>query len=68
MAEYITKDNETLDYIVWRHYGATAGILERVLDANRHLVQYDAALPAGVKITLPDITQPSNTNKIKLWQ
>lgn len=68
MAEYITKDNETLDYIVWRHYGATDGIMERVLDANRHLAQYDAALPAGVKITLPDITQPSNTNKIKLWQ
>lgn len=68
MAEYITKDNEMLDYIVWRHYGATDGILERVLNMNRHLAGYGAALPARVKITLPDITPPGNTNKIKLWQ
>ncbi len=68
MAEYITKDGETLDYIVWKHYGKTDGILERVLVANRHLARYDAVLPAGVEITLPEIAQPSNNNKIKLWQ
>lgn len=68
MAEYITKDGETLDYIVWKYYGKTDGILERVLVINRHLARFDAVLPAGVVITLPEITQPSNSNKIKLWQ
>lgn len=68
MAQYITKDGETLDYIVWKYYGQTQGILERVLNANRHLAQYDTVLPAGVEITLPEITQASNNSKIKLWQ
>ncbi len=68
MSQYITKDGETLDYIVWKHYGKTDGILEQVLVINRHLARFDAVLPAGVVITLPEITQPSNNNKIKLWQ
>lgn len=68
MAEYITKDGETLDYIVWKHYGKTDGILEQVLVINRHLARFDAVLPVGVVITLPEVTQPSNSNKIKLWQ
>ena len=65
---YTTKDGEVLDYIVWKHYGKTSGILEQVLNANRHLAEYDAVLPAGVEINLPDITPPANNQKIKMWQ
>jgi len=68
MSLYITKDGDTLDYIVWKYYGKTDGILEQVLVINRHLAQYEAVLPAGVEITLPEITPPSNSNKVKLWQ
>lgn len=68
MTIYISKDGETLDHIVWRHYGKTDGILEQVLTQNRHLAKYGAILPAGIKITLPDIIQDTNKNKIKLWQ
>ncbi|MBR3940364.1 MAG: tail protein X, partial [Bacteroidales bacterium] len=46
MTIYISKDGETLDYIVWRHYGKTDGILEQVLTQNRHLAKYGAILPA----------------------
>ena len=68
MTIYTSKDGETLDYIVWRHYGKTAGIQEQVLVQNRHLAGYDAVLPAGVQITLPDIVQDTNKQKIKMWQ
>jgi phage tail protein X len=68
MTTYITNDDDTLDYIVWKHYGKTAGVLEQVLNANRHLAGFGAVLPAGVKITLPDITPPANNQKIKIWQ
>jgi phage tail protein X len=68
MTIYITKDGEILDYIVGKHYGKTAGILEQVLNANRHLAEYDAVLPAGVKINLPELTAPASKQKIKMWQ
>jgi phage tail protein X len=65
---YISKDGETLDYICWRHYGRTAGVMEKVLTANRHLAEYGAVLPAGVLINLPPIEEPKSNQKIKLWQ
>lgn len=68
MTIYSSKDGETLDYIVWRHYGKTDGILEQVLTQNRHLASFGPILPAGVKITLPDIIQDTKKQKIKMWQ
>ena len=68
MTVYVTVDGDTLDYIVWRHYGKTSGVLEQVLEQNRHLRQYDAVLPAGVQITLPIIQEKNQKQKIKIWQ
>ncbi len=68
MTVYVTVDGDTLDYIVWRHYGKTSGVLEQVLEQNRHLRQYDAVLPAGVQITLPIIPEKNQKQKIKIWQ
>lgn len=68
MTIYTTKDGDTLDHIVWQHYGTTAGTFERVLALNRHLANYDAVLPAGVQITLPDLTNTTKKQKIKMWQ
>lgn len=65
---YISKDGETLDFICWLHYGRTAGIVEKVLTANRHLAEADAVLSAGIKITLPKIDEQKSNQKIKLWQ
>ena len=64
---YTTKDGETLDYICWKHYGKT-NVVEQVLRANRNLAQQDAVLPAGIEITLPPISEPELSKKIKLWQ
>jgi phage tail protein X len=65
---YITKDGETLDFICWVHYGRTAGVVEKVLLANRHLAELGAVLPAGVRISLPPIDEPKSNQKIELWQ
>ncbi|MFV0627295.1 MAG: tail protein X [Alphaproteobacteria bacterium] len=65
---YISKDGETLDFICWVHYGCTAGVLEKVLEANRHLAEAGAVLSAGIRITLPTIDEPKSNQKIKLWQ
>ncbi len=68
MTIYITVDGDVLDLIVHRHYGRTNGVLERVLEHNRHLENYDAILPHGVRIELPVIPKPKNNQKIKMWQ
>lgn len=65
---YTTKDGETLDYICWKYYGKTLGVVEKVLVANRNLSEYDAVLPAGVKIELPVLEDDKSSKKIKLWQ
>ncbi|MCT4575069.1 MAG: tail protein X [Alphaproteobacteria bacterium] len=66
--KYITKDNDCLDHICWKHYGKTDGkIVEQVLEENRHLKNEGALLKAGLKITLPEIKEKPNNQKIKLW-
>ncbi len=66
---YSSKEGETLDYICWRYYGKTYGVLEKVLNANPHLSNESAILGANVQISLPDIEEDKqDTTRIKLWQ
>ncbi len=44
------------------------GIVEKVLNANPKLVEYGPVLPAGVTITLPDLSPEAEDNEIiQLW-
>lgn len=55
--QYITRQNDILDDVVFRYYGDTDRlIVERVLEANRtlDLGNIGPVLPAGLTITLPD--------------
>lgn len=65
---YKTNYGDTLDYICWKHYGKTDGIVEKVLTLNRHLSALGAVFDAGILIELPEIPAPTGTQKIKLWQ
>ncbi|WP_254229437.1 tail protein X [Wolbachia pipientis] len=66
---YISKENEILDLICWRHYGFTEGrVVEIVLEANRGLAEYGSFLPAGLKIKLPNIQKPMQKPKLKVWE
>lgn len=65
---YITKDGDSVDFVAWKFYGATTNqVVEAVLAANRGLADYGPKLPAGVIITLPEITAPAKAQGVKLW-
>jgi phage tail protein X len=67
MITYVTKDGDVLDAICWKYYGSTTGVVEKVLEANRHLAELGSIFAAGVKIILPDLTQEEETESVKLW-
>ena len=65
---YRSKEGETVDEIVWRHYGNTvAGALEIVLEANHGLADAGPVLPLGTRITLPEIETPKEAEAVRLW-
>lgn len=68
MAQYLTKAGDTLDEIAYRYYGNTNNkVVERILEVNFGISQYEALLPAGVLIELPEVQQSTKTLKVKLW-
>ena len=64
---YTTKDGDVLDQICQEYYGSTSGIVEQVLEVNRHLELEPDVFNAGTKITLPEITANQETEIVKLW-
>lgn len=65
---YTTREADTVDLIAWRFYGSTANrVTEQVLEANPGLADHGPLLPAGLTITLPEITAPAKTKGVKLW-
>lgn len=69
MIEHIAGEGETLDYIVWKHYGNTDGRrVETVLAANHGLAGMGPVLPAGTRVVLPEITDAQAAKPgIHLW-
>ncbi len=65
---YITRENEMLDYICFKHYGYSSGAVEIVLEANPGLAENGSFLPAGLKIKLPVIQKPVQKSKSKVWE
>lgn len=65
---YVTAAGDALDLICLRTYGAQAGAVERVLEANPHIRDMAHALPAGAEITLPDmVVQDKVGQPLRLW-
>ncbi|MBO6553269.1 MAG: tail protein X [Roseitalea sp.] len=56
METYTTADGDMLDDICERHYGFHKGTVEAVFAANQNLAAMPPVLPAGIVITLPEIT------------
>lgn len=60
---------ETIDAICWRVLGRTQGVTEQVLELNPGLAALGPKLPAGTKVTLPDLADiaPAVLETVKLW-
>lgn len=63
---YTTKDGDTVDYICWKYYGSTNNVVA-VLEANVGLADTGPELPAGMVITLPEVTTATKQG-VKLWE
>lgn len=65
---YVTGAGDALDLICLREYGVQAGAVERVLEANPQIREVAHRLPAGLEITLPDMTaQDKSGQPPRLW-
>ncbi len=65
--KYRTVSGQSLDEIVWQHYGNIPGAVEVVLAANRGLADHGAILPSGLLIDLPNYQPPKPSRGIRLW-
>ncbi len=64
---YVTRAGDALDLICLREYGAQAGAVERVLEANPQIKDFAHVLPMGVEISLPDMVVQDKGGQLKLW-
>ena len=67
MAEYTTIEGDMVDMICRRFYGDETGFVEPVLEANPGLAYHPAILPAGIVVTLPDLSVGKEMPAISLW-
>lgn len=67
---YQTHDGDVLDAICATRYGTEnlSSILTQVLEFNPGLAALGAVYPAGLFITLPDITLPVAESPFSLWE
>jgi phage tail protein X len=65
---HISTAGESLDRICFIEYGPLAGSVEATLEANQHIAAQAHRLPAGARITLPDLTsQTTAKGHLRLW-
>lgn len=66
MRNYLTRDGDMLDDILFRLYGHHD--IEPVLEVNPGLADYGPILPAGITVHLPEVkaTTPAST-LVRLW-
>ena len=67
MITYKTKQNDVIDWICWKHYGFTSGLVDQVIRVNPQIAEYDDFLPEGLLINLPEISKENSIKQIKLW-
>lgn len=65
----IAHQHDTLDALLWRHLGRTAGVVERLLDAQPGLADLGVVLPHGAAVDIPDAARPGpqDVPMIQLW-
>jgi len=65
---YLSEEGDTVDRIVWKHYGRQgAGLEELVLAANRGVAGLGAVLPIGTRVFLPLVPDRKIEEAVRLW-
>ena len=59
---------DTLDLILFRHYGYTAGMTEQVLNLNPGLATLGPILPTGTLINMPAAPTQAEQPLIQIWE
>lgn len=64
----LSEEGDTVDVIVWRHYGRQGdGLVELVLASNPGLAALGPVLPVGTHIELPVVESPRARESVRLW-
>jgi phage tail protein X len=63
------QQHDTIDLLVWRHLGSTAGYVEETLERNPQLARYGPVLPHGTLVDLPEpkASTPKVNSMVQLW-
>lgn len=65
---YVTIDGDVLDRIAYDVYGWHGRNTEVLLEANPHVLQHPAVLPAGLVILLPPVKREESPKAFRqLW-
>ncbi len=62
-----SQQGDTLDLILFRRYGYTAGITEQVLNLNPGLATLGPIIPTGTLINMPAAPTQAEQPLIQLW-
>ena len=62
-----SQQGDTLDLILFRHYGYTSGITEQVLNLNPGLAELGPILPTGTLINMPAAPTQAEQPLIQIW-
>ncbi|WP_432256086.1 tail protein X [Limimaricola sp. AA108-03] len=65
---YRSSEGDTVDLLVWRHYGRLDGrLVERVLEVNPGLAAQGPILPAGIEVVMIEDPGPGEIETVRLW-
>ena len=63
-----SQQGDTVDLLVYRHFGRTRGLVEVVLELNPGLADLGPVLPLGTVVELPTAQADQTSKKlIQLW-
>lgn len=63
-----TKAGDMIDLIAYQNYGYRPGSIEAILEANPGLCEHPPILPAGLRLTIPELpAETGRVSPIRLW-
>jgi phage tail protein X len=65
---YLSEEGDTVDRIVWKHYGRqSSGVVEAILASNPNVAGLGPLLPLGTRVELPVVVDAPADESVRLW-